>query len=143
MKNSEQEKLKNVGEISAVKKFKENKGLIFDENLLNSEVEEPADVVYDNEKYQIVSSNFDFEKEIRIEKFYTGGGNPKEVFNKWIDIPLKHKSEYGSSAKGHILIIYSKTYPQIFFDYSKKNFDIGFDKVYFVTQEKNIKLFPK
>jgi hypothetical protein len=139
--NKNYEESKKNGEIGAVIKYTENQGLTFNKSLLNEYLEEPADVIYNDKKYQIVSSNFKFEKEIRVNGEYHGGGSPEEVFDINIRQPLQKKKKYGDNAKGHILIIHSKSDPPIMYDYTNENFDIGFDEIYFVTSRKNLKLF--
>lgn len=145
MKN---EDLKKIGEIQALKKFLNNKNINFNDSLLFKNIDEPADVVYDNKKYQIVYADFKFQKEINIKFFSSKARKADQIFNDFVLDPINKKKVYGKSANGHTLIINSLLDPpKSFIDNELSNiknnvFDIGFDEIYLVTNSVNIKIFP-
>lgn len=146
MENNRQRK--KLGEILAVEKFYKNNNLTFDESLIQEKLEEPADVVYNDKKYQIVNADFDFQKDIHIKKYSSAARNSEQVFNDFIVQPIDKKRKYGQSAIGHILLIDSKLSPPEGFinkelkKINNNEFNIGFDEIYLVMRDKNIKIFP-
>jgi hypothetical protein len=146
MSNNQQ--MKKIGEIDAVKKFLKNKNFSFEKSLLQDDSPEPADVVYGDKKYQIVNADFEFQKNINVYQYSLINRNPSQTFQDFILAPIEKKKKYGKTAKGHILIIDSKLDPPNFFinqelnKRDNKEFSIGFDEIYLVTVNKNVKIFP-
>lgn len=137
-----------LGEVNAIKKYLKNIGISFDKNLLVEKSEEPADVVYDNKRYQIVNADFEFQKNINVKKYSNTSRDSEIMFNGFVLAPIEKKKIYGKSANGHTLIIDSILCPPPLFiekelaKIENNKFDIGFDEVYLVTTLENIKIFP-
>jgi|GEM_PF-3632098 len=139
---------KKLGEIETLIKFIKNKKGVFNESNLNANPNEPADISYAGIGYQIVNSDFEFQKTINIDKHHESNRRPDDVFRDFILDPVNKKRKYGDSAKGLVLLIDSKTNPPQFFITqelvkTKENFDIGFEEIYFVCSNYTQLIFKK
>ena len=143
--------LKKSGEQDTAQRFIENQNLVFQRQLIDLDTEEPADIIYNGIKYQIVTANFGAEKALNIDKQHKEySPNSDDRIKRFIDDPIQHKNRYGHSAQGHILLIdYRMGDPPININdicqYKKNNntnWNIGFDKIFFVTQKKNVQIHP-
>lgn len=80
------------------------------------------------------------------KKWHEGGGNPYKVYKTQILDPIEKKSKYENSANGLVLLIRNFTDPPIFYDFrtskEQKRLNIVFEKIFFVTPNKNILLYP-
>lgn len=153
---------KKLLEKEVVERFLNNCKINFDKSQIELYPEEPADIFCKDikKKFQIVSADFEFQK-----LFYTApkdkhgvrtinrpARHPQDVWKDFIFDPISKKNKYGKSAKGIILLIDSYVEPPWIEDElnilkkisSNLNFlkNLGFDEIYLVCPQKNIKVYP-
>lgn len=139
---------KKTGEKKVVAKYLVNSGLDINDDLFDLHPEEPADICYDRVGYQVVNSDFDFQKNINVYKISNTGRNPAEVFNDFVLRPIVKKSKYAQSANGYTLLIDTKLAAPKRFIYNQlastdnNQFNVGFKEIYLVFSDENIKIYP-
>lgn len=152
--------LKKLGEAETVKKFFTNQGLRFDDSKLNMDPEEPSDIEYQDKKFQVIFSDFEFHsllgstpKDPFGVKFIKGRvRGPNEIWIDYVINPLRKKSKYGRSAKGVTLLISCHMEPP----WLEKQIELAktlesnvlelkklhFEEIYLVFPKRNLRLFP-
>lgn len=162
----ENEKRLEETECECVLQFLENCNIEFKEDEVRSNKVENdvVDVFFRDKKFQIVSADFEFQKlrsivskdENGVKIINRPARHPDDVWRDFIKNPILKKSKYGNSAKGVILLINSSHTkpPWIEDELNKiqklnlgsllfpKNLNLGFDEIYLVCHNKNIKVYP-
>lgn len=133
----------------AVKRFLQNNNIDID-NFIFEKKDEPCDVFCKelNQEFQITWAEADFQKEIRVKKFFSKSRNKEQLIQDYVLKPINNKLKYGEAAEGIILLINSaKTSP--FDENDFKNIkkmitnitNCYFKEIYLVEPNKNTKLF--
>jgi len=153
--------VKRKEEVACVKRFLNNNNNEFEESEIipNKEENNIVDVFFKDKKFQIVYTDFKFKKaEHTAPKDRWGvrlingpARSCQEIWKDFLIEPIKKKSKYRKSAKGIILLIDSWIEPPTIEDQIrifkkskevKKLGFLGFDEIYLVCPEKNIKIYP-